>query len=339
MEPNLAFSRSTSEIESARTYRDGNSGYLAAAYSSKGYTLESALLSEQNRFESSIQSLLMPIHELAGKPAPASLLDDIPRLVTAYFTQHPDKHEPTHAVSFGTSGHRGSSLKNTFNEDHIAAISQAISEYREAQGIRGPLFLGKDTHALSEPAFQTAVEVFTANGVELVVQDGFGFTPTPVISHAILGHNRNEPNRIGDGVVITPSHNPPCDGGFKYNSTNGGPADADVTGAIQRRANEILHEGLRPVKRIAFEQATSTSTTHRRDFITPYVDDLMHVVDLEAVSATGLKIGVDPLGGSGIGYWEPIADKLGNWRMTLELYLTLKFILAIETYFDLETYT
>jgi phosphoglucomutase len=253
----------------------------------------------------------MALHDLAGKPAPLDLLVNIPRLVSAYYTHRPDASDLTQQVSFGTSGHRGTSIGNTFNEGHIAAICQAICEYRIEHKIDGPLFCGKDTHALSEPSFQTAVEVFAANGVNVVIQEGLGYTPTPVISHAILGHNRAGKNGLADGVVITPSHNPPQDGGFKYNGTNGGPADTKTTTQIQNRANEIMAAGLTDVKRTPFQQALAASTTHTRDYITPYVDDLDSVVDMKAIAGSDLKIGVDPLGGSGIGYWEPIAEKYG----------------------------
>lgn len=253
----------------------------------------------------------MPIHELAGLPAPDHLLSNIPSLVAAYYTRQPSTDDPAHRVSFGTSGHRGSSLVNTFNEPHIAAICQAICEYRQQNKIDGPLFIGKDTHALSEPAFQTAIEVFAGNAVQVVIQSGLGYTPTPVISHAILGHNRSKADGLADGVVITPSHNPPADGGFKYNSTDGGPADTIATSTIQDRANQILASGLADVKRLGFERALHAETTHERDFVQPYVDDLDSVVDMQAIAKAGLKIGVDPLGGAGIGYWEPIAERYG----------------------------
>jgi len=253
----------------------------------------------------------MTVHDLAGKPAPAELLDDIPRLVTAYFTQQPDPADVAQQVTFGTSGHRGSSLKSTFNESHIAAICQAMCEFRITNGITGPLFIGKDTHALSEPAFQTAVEVFAANDVQIVVQSGLGYTPTPVISHAILAHNCNRTEQLADGVVITPSHNPPCDGGFKYNSTNGGPADTTITSKIEARANAILKDECRDVRRISLQSGLAATTTHQRDFIAPYVNDLDSVIDMGVIASAKLRIGVDPLGGSGIAYWEPIADKYG----------------------------
>ncbi len=253
----------------------------------------------------------MPLHELAGKPAPAELLANIPRLVSAYYSHRPDVEEATQRVSFGTSGHRGSSLLNTFNDSHIAAICQALCEFRAAKRIDGPLFLGKDTHALSEPAFQTSLEVFAANEINVVIESDLGYTPTPVISHAILGHNRSKSGGTADGVVITPSHNPPEDGGFKYNSIDGGPADTEITTWIQNRANEILGDNLRAVRRIPFQTALIANTTHRRDYVTPYVNDLDSVIDMKAIAESGLKIGVDPLGGSGIGYWEPIAARYG----------------------------
>lgn len=250
----------------------------------------------------------MGVHELAGKLAPYSVLVNVPRLVTAYYAYQPDVYSPEQKVSFGTSGHRGSSLKMSFNENHILAISQAICEMRSAQGITGPLYLGMDTHALSEPALYTAVEVFAANSVEIVIQKGLGYTPTPVISHAILAYNRGRNEGLADGVVITPSHNPPEDGGFKYNPPSGGPADTRITKMIQDRANEILAGGLEDVKRIPFERALRLSTTHEYDYVNPYVEDLKNVINIEAIAATGMKIGVDPMGGSGVGFWLPIAD-------------------------------
>ena len=253
----------------------------------------------------------MPHHPLAGKPAPRDLLIDVPRLVSAYYTHHPDPEEVTQRVAFGTSGHRGTSLGRSFNEDHILAIAQAVSEHRAAAGITGPLYLGIDTHALSRPALATSLEVFAAHGVEVVIQAGYGFTPTPVISHAILGYNRGRTSGLADGVVITPSHNPPGDGGFKYNPPSGGPAGTEVTGAIQDRANALLVEGVGAVRRVPYERARAAATTHERDFVTPYVEDLAQVIDMEAVAGAGLKIGVDPLGGSGIAYWAPIAERYG----------------------------
>lgn len=258
----------------------------------------------------------MSLHELAGKPAPPEILEDIPKLLAAYSDQTPDPQSATQQVSFGTSGHRGTSANSTFNDAHIAAICQALCEYRTKNGINGPLFIGKDTHALSEPAFQTSVEVFAGNEQTVVVQAGFGFTPTPVISHAILSYNQQRKSGLADGVVITPSHNPPADGGFKYNATNGGPADTTVTDQIQERANEILANGLRDVKRTSFERATKSPLVVQQDFVHPYVADLNSVVDMDAISASGLKIGVDPLGGSGIGYWEPIAER---YKLNIEV--------------------
>ena len=253
----------------------------------------------------------MALHELAGQPAPLNLLTNIPRLVSAYYTHKPDPTNPEHAVSFGTSGHRGTSTENKFNEEHILAICQAISELRKSSGVTGPLFMGMDTHALSEPALATAVEVFAANEVELRVQAGLGYTPTPVISHAILGHNGSRPADLADGVVITPSHNPPNDGGFKYNPVSGGPADAGMTKIIQDRANELLADGLKGVKRIALDRAMAASTTKEYDYVGPYVTDLKNVVDMEAIAASKLHIGVDPMGGAGIRFWEPIAEQYG----------------------------
>jgi len=253
----------------------------------------------------------MALHELAGQPAPLNLLTNIPRLVSAYYTHKPDPTNPEHAVSFGTSGHRGTSTENKFNEEHILAICQAISELRKSIGVTGPLFMGMDTHALSEPALATAVEVFAANEVELRVQAGLGYTPTPVISHAILGHNGSRPADLADGVVITPSHNPPNDGGFKYNPVSGGPADAGMTKIIQDRANELLADGLKGVKRIALDRAMAASTTKEYDYVGPYVTDLKNVVDMEAIAASKLHIGVDPMGGAGIRFWEPIAEQYG----------------------------
>ncbi len=248
---------------------------------------------------------------LAGKKAPRELLVDIPKLVSSYYTEKPDPLEKSQQVSFGTSGHRGSSFDRAFNEDHILAISQAIVEYRTSQKITGPMYIGKDTHALSEPALRTAVEVFSANGLEIMLQDGMGYTPTPVISYSILTYNRARPRGHADGVVITPSHNPPKDGGFKYNPPNGGPADKEITTIIQDRANEIMRDGLKDVKRIPWERALKASTTNFYDYITPYVNDLENVVNMTAIGAAGIKIGVDPLGGAGIAYWEPISETYG----------------------------
>ncbi len=253
----------------------------------------------------------MSAHELAGKQAPRELLIHVPRLMTAYFASRPDPAVKEQRVSFGTSGHRGSSLQSSFNEAHILAIAQAVSEERARSGITGPLFLGMDTHALSEAAFATAIEVFAANDVEIRIQSGRGYTPTPVISHAILTHNRGRRDGRADGVVITPSHNPPGDGGFKYNPPTGGPADTVTTRRIEDRANELLESGLSGVRRMPFERALATSTTREVDFVVPYVRDLAAVLDLESVRASGLKIGVDPMGGAGVGFWGPIAEIYG----------------------------
>jgi len=253
----------------------------------------------------------MPIHELAGKPAPPELLVNVPRLVAAYYTHKPDAEDPAQRVSFGTSGHRGSSLAASFNEDHILAVCQALCEVRASHGVDGPLYVGMDTHALSEAAFATTVEVLAANGVALRIEESGGYTPTPVVSHAILAYNAGRTDGLADGVVITPSHNPPDDGGFKYNLPSGGPADTATTNAIQDRANALLADGLHGVKRMLYARALKADTTHRYDYVTPYVRDLAQVVDMDAVAAAGLTLGVDPMGGAGIGYWDPIAETYG----------------------------
>ena len=253
----------------------------------------------------------MALHPLAGQPAPRERLVNVPRLITAYYTIHPDPADPLQAVSFGTSGHRGTSPAGSFNDDHIAAIAQAIADYRAARGISGPLYVGMDTHALSEPALATAVEVLAANGVRVVIQSGLDYTPTPVISHAILTWNRQKPRDLADGVVITPSHNPAEDGGFKYNPPEGGPADTSATKWIQDRANALLAGGLRDVRRVTLRRALAAETTEERDYITPYVADLAAVVDMDAIAGAGLRLGVDPMGGSGVHYWEPIAERYG----------------------------
>ncbi len=253
----------------------------------------------------------MKIHPLAGEVAPKSFLANIPRLVSAYYTHKPDVSEPAQQVVFGTSGHRGSSLKNSFNQDHILAISQALCEYRASKHINGPLFMGMDTHALSEPALASALEVFAAAGVTVMIPKGLGYTPTPVISHAILTTNQNKQQGLADGVVITPSHNPPEDGGFKYNPPHGGPAGNAITQHIADRANEILGNGHDRVKRMPFEKALKAATTHEYDYISPYVADLANVVDMEMIAASGLKLGVDPLGGAAVHYWSPIAEHYG----------------------------
>src|ERR1700738_272387 len=248
----------------------------------------------------------MSTHPYAGKPAPKDLLIDVSRLEAAFYEGKPDPTDPNQLVSFGTSGHRGTSSNNTFTESHILAITQAICEYRRSQGITGPLFMGKDTHALSRPAERVALEVLAANGVETFIQRDDGFTPTPVISHSILGYNRGRKGALADGIVATTSHNPPTDGGFKYNPPNGGPADTDVTDWIQNRANEFLRAGHKGVKSIG--AALKASTTHAQDFVVPYVEDLANVVDLDAIRSAGVKIGVDPLGGAAAAYWETLAE-------------------------------
>ncbi|MFJ9951897.1 phosphoglucomutase (alpha-D-glucose-1,6-bisphosphate-dependent) [Kitasatospora sp. NPDC091207] len=247
-------------------------------------------------------------HARAGQQAQPDDLVDVARLVTAYYTLHPDPEEPGQRVAFGTSGHRGSSLDAAFNEDHIAATTQAICEYRAARGITGPLFLGADTHALSEPAQATAVEVLAANGVSVLLDSADGYTPTPAVSHAILAHNRRHPQALADGIVVTPSHNPPRDGGFKYNPPSGGPAGSEATGWIQDRANELIRDGLRGVKRVPYARALTAATTGRHDYLTAYTEDLVSVLDLDAVRASGLRIGADPLGGASVAYWGRIAE-------------------------------
>jgi phosphoglucomutase len=251
------------------------------------------------------------INPLAGKPADPSMLVNVPRLVTAYFAEKPDPSVASQRVAFGTSGHRGSALNHAFNENHILAISQAVCDHRKAKGIDGPLFVGIDTHALAEPALASALEVFAANGVEVMIDDRDGYTPTPVISRAILTHNKGRERGLADGVVITPSHNPPEDGGFKYNPPNGGPADTDITSAIERAANGFLEHGLQGVRRIPYDHARKSACVHRHDYIGPYVADLVNVVDMEAIRASGLKIGIDPLGGAAVRYWQPIIERYG----------------------------
>lgn len=253
----------------------------------------------------------MSTHPLAGRPAPREILVDLPRLITAYYTRTPDLARPEQRVAFGTSGHRGSSLASAFTDTHIAAITQAVVEYRAGQGISGPLYLGRDTHGLSAPAHATALEVLAAHGVDVVIAADDGYVPTPVLSHAILAHNRDTGARRADGVVITPSHNPPEDGGYKYNPPHGGPADTTATAWIEKRANALIAEGNAGVRRIPHARALSASTTHRRDYVTPYVAELGQVVDMARIAAAGVRIGVDPLGGSGIAYWAPIAERYG----------------------------
>jgi phosphoglucomutase len=246
------------------------------------------------------------ISALAGKPAPKEMLVDVARLEREYFERKPDVSDPTQVVSFGTSGHRGSSLVGTFTEAHILAITQAICDYRRSQGIDGPLYMGKDTHALSAPAQRTALEVLAANNVETIIQKDDGVTPTPVISRAILIYNRGRKEHLADGIVVTPSHNPPEDGGFKYNPTNGGPADTDITSWVEDRANELLRASNAGVKRVPYSAALKAATTHQEDFVLPYVEDLHNVIDMETIRSADLKLGVDPLGGAAGSYWEPI---------------------------------
>jgi phosphoglucomutase len=253
----------------------------------------------------------MSTHPYAGKPASKDILVDVSRLEAAFYEGKPDPADPNQLVSFGTSGHRGTSSNATFTEAHILAIAQAICEYRRSQGITGPLFMGKDTHALSRPAERVALEVLAGNGIETFIQRDDGFTPTPVISHSILGYNRGRSEGLADGIVVTPSHNPPTDGGFKYNPPNGGPADTDVTDWIQNRANELLRDGNKGVERIDFDAALKISTTHAEDFVTAYVEDLANVIDLEAIRSAGVKIGVDPLGGAAAAYWQPVVERYG----------------------------
>lgn len=253
----------------------------------------------------------MAIHELAGKPAPPEILTNIPRLVSTYYTTRPDPDDPAQRISFGTSGHRGSSLNASFNQDHILAVTQAVCEYRAQAGTSGPLFMGMDTHALSEPAQATALEVLAANKVWVRIQANGGYTPTPTISHAILTYNQGRSQGLADGVVITPSHNPPPDGGFKYNPPHGGPAGTEVTTAIEQRANEILASGLDKIKRVSLAKALAADTTELYDYVAPYVQDLAKVVDMAAISQAGLKIGVDPLGGASVAYWQPMAELYG----------------------------
>jgi phosphoglucomutase len=251
------------------------------------------------------------INPLAGKPATSAMLANIPRLVTAYFAGRPDPSVPAQRVAFGTSGHRGSALNHAFNEAHILAISQALCDHRHKAGINGPLFIGIDTHALAEPALASALEVFAANGIDVMIDQHDGYTPTPAVSRAILSYNKGRENGLADGVVITPSHNPPEDGGFKYNPPNGGPADTDITTGIERAANGFLEDGLKGVKRIPYDRARKSACVHRTDYIGPYVADLANVVDMEAIRGSGVKIGIDPLGGAAVHYWQPIIERYG----------------------------
>src|SRR5262249_25949989 len=256
------------------------------------------------------------VHALAGKPAPSSLLTDVPRLLTAYFELPPDPSVPAQLVSFGTSGHRGTAFERAFNEWHVLAISQAICEYRKQQGNGGPLFLGIDTHALSAAALASALEVLAANGVDVMIAERDEFTPTPAVSHAIIVYNRGRTHGLADGIVVTPSHNPPQDGGFKYNPPHGGPADTDVTGWIQKRANELLQAQLKGVERIGYDRALNAPPTHAFDFLSNYVADLANVIDFDVIRQSGLNIAVDPLGGAGVHYWPAIADR---YRLNLKV--------------------
>jgi len=248
-------------------------------------------------------------HPLAGKIAPAHLLVDLPKLVTAYYSERPDPLVAAQRVAFGTSGHRGVSFQASFNEWHVLAMTQAICSYRQRQGITGPLFLGFDTHALSAPAFASSLEVLAANEVEVMIASGDEYTPTPAISHAILTYNRGRTSALADGIVITPSHNPPDSGGFKYNTPNGGPADTDVTSWIQAKANEFLEGGLKDVKRIPYQAALRAGTTHRHDYLSAYVADLGKIVDMDTIRGGSIRVGVDPLGGAGVHYWHRIAEQ------------------------------
>ncbi|HEY8734700.1 MAG TPA: phosphoglucomutase (alpha-D-glucose-1,6-bisphosphate-dependent) [Puia sp.] len=262
----------------------------------------------------------MNISPAAGKPADPSILVNIPRLITAYFSGQPDVTIPSQKVAFGTSGHRGSSLTNSFNEWHILAITQAICLYRKQQKIEGPLFLGIDTHALSEPAAVSTLEVLAANEVEVMIAENNEYTPTPAVSHAILTYNKGRKTGLADGIVITPSHNPPDDGGFKYNPTNGGPAGTEITSWVEKKANELLQNKLKDIIRIPYEKALRSSTTHRFDYINHYVEDLKNVINLDIIRDSGIRIGADPLGGAGVHYWAPIADR---YKLNLEVVNTI----------------
>ena len=253
----------------------------------------------------------MNISPLAGKPAGPSLLVDVPRLITAYYAERPDPSVPSQRVAFGTSGHRGSALEGSFNEWHILAIAQAICHFRKLKKIDGPLFVGMDTHALSVPAFTSALEVLAANGVEVMISQGDEYTPTPAVSHAILSYNHGRKSGLADGIVITPSHNPPHDGGFKYNPPNGGPAGPEITDLIGKKANQFLEAGLRGVRRVSAEKALRSPTTHRHDYLKAYVDDLGTIVDMAAIRSAKIKLGVDPLGGASVHYWAPVAERYG----------------------------
>jgi len=262
----------------------------------------------------------MEVSPYAGKPAEQNILVNIPRLVSAYYTGIPDPAISAQRIAFGTSGHRGSAFKNSFNERHILAITQAICLYRKQQKIDGPLYIGFDTHALSAPAFATSMEVLAANGVEVMISEKDEYTPTPVISHAILTYNKGRKSGFADGIVITPSHNPPDDGGFKYNPPDGGPAGTNVTGWVESKANEILENNLREVKRISFEKALREPTTHRHDYLNTYINDLGNIIDMDSIRSSNITMGVDPLGGAGVHYWEPIAEK---YKLNLKVVSTI----------------
>ena len=253
----------------------------------------------------------MANHPLAGRPTPVSMLVNVPRLITAYYTEKPDVGVREQRISFGTSGHRGTSLKGSFNEFHILAVAHAISEHRKMEGITGPLYIGIDTHALSEPAFASVLEVLAANHIEVMVDQHGGYTPTPVVSHAILTHNRGRSSGLADGIVITPSHNPPEDGGIKYNPPHGGPADTQVTKWIEDRANALLAADLQGVKRLSYDRARRAGTTHQHDYLGGYISDLARIIDLDMIQSAQLKLGIDPLGGSGVAYWQPLAERYG----------------------------
>ena len=253
----------------------------------------------------------MANHPLAGQPVPVSMLVNIPRLITAYYTEKPDANLREQRVSFGTSGHRGTSFKRSFNEVHIVAVAQAIYEYRKMENITGPLYLGMDTHALSEPAFASVLEVLAAHGVEVMVDQDGGYTPTPVISHAILTYNRGRSAGLADGIVITPSHNPPEDGGIKYNPPHGGPADTVVTKWIEDRANALMKVDLHGVARLPYARARRAATTKPHDYLGTYIDDLAQIIDMDVIQSARLKLGIDPLGGSGVAYWQPMAERYG----------------------------
>ena len=270
----------------------------------------------------------MSIHSLAGQLPPANQLVNVAKLITAYYSDKPDPSMAAQKVAFGTSGHRGSSFKRSFNEDHVLAISQAICLYREKEGITGPLFIGVDTHALSEPAFVNSLEVFAANGVEVMISSGGEYTPTPAVSHAIIVYNRGRTTGLADGIVITPSHNPPDGGGYKYNPTNGGPADGHITGWIENKANELLLAGLKDIKRMSYEQALNATTTHEYDFLNTYVNDLESVINMDAIRGANIRMGIDPLGGAGVNYWGAIAEryKLDLTVLNQDVDLTFRFM-------------